>query len=519
MIQSSLFPKKWILSCKDRIPDGILCFGVFLLLFTSCSEDPDPLPGPFDPIDNPQSISGLENLGSGYDVFETFADVSKVKASILDVNALSEDGLIQMKTLEHSTFNTTSGKSIQEYANSLNVSVGLSGSYMFFSGSVKTNFSQDRYCYDSYSYATHHSMINKYEFKLPADWNAGDLKPYLTDRAESKINDASVAPFEIFRVYGTHCLTGLVVGGRLDYSVSARTRDLKENVNIAVYAEASFSKGYGSGELETEVINETEYNQFATHMEKHLEVYGGDSELGQHIINKDDYESWINSVNDANLVFCNFTQNGIIPIWSFCENQSRKDELEQAYAQWASERDIEVFPAPRVCILDLLIVEGRNAANPYKVNNRDYHRLGYDLNAGCGSNTPYIYIYYLPGMENDTITPIAEVCTINTSNGETLEDLPAGFQMIHHDLNRGAGGDFIYLTYRRRTDHSDHLVSGLRVNSAYSLGTSDASTWYAVTRGYDSPNPQDLNEGAGGHYIYLYYTNDHVEEDALPQSL
>ena len=483
-----------------------------IILVPGCSKIEE-LPGPYDPIDNPEDINGLENLGSGYDVFEKYADVSQVKAQILDYTKLNDDGLIEKKTLEHSTFHTSAGTSITEYSQSLKISVGLSGSYMFFSGSVKTNFSSNRYCYDSYSFATYHSMINKYQLRLPTDWNGDDLKPYLRSQAKSKLNDPTVSAQEIFDIYGTHCLTGLVVGGRLDYSVSARTRDLKESVSIGVYAEASFSKGFGSGSLNTEVINETEYNQFAQSMEKHLEVYGGSSELGQHIINKDDYDAWINSI-DNNLIFCNFTQNGLIPVWEFCDDDARKAELQTAYATWASDREIEVLPSPRACVLDVRIVEGSSAANPYKINGRDYYRLGYDLNAGSGG--AYIYIYYLPGLENDTITPIAEVATINTSDGESLSNLPAGFVMINHDLNRTVGGDFIYLAYRRRNDPSDDLVTGLRVNHIYSFGTSSSNTWYVVTAGYTSATPQDLNEGAGGDDIYLYYTNDYVDESSLP---
>ncbi|HER08951.1 MAG TPA: hypothetical protein ENO20_08590 [Bacteroides sp.] len=496
---------------KPSFPIWIL---LFIFLSSACNkENESEIPGPFEPIEDPDTITGLENLGSGYDVFEKYADVSQVKAQILDYRKLSKDGLVEKKTLEHSTFHTSAGTSITEYSQSLNISVGLSGSYMFFSGSVKTNFSSNRYQYDSYSFATYHSMINKHQLRLPADWNGDDLKPYLQSQAKSKLNDPSVSPQEIFQVYGTHCLSGLVIGGRLDYSVSARTRDLKENVSIGVYAEASFSKGFGSGTLNTDVINETEYNQFAQSMEKHLEVYGGSSELGQHIINKDDYDAWINSIHD-NLVFCNFTQNGLIPVWEFCDDDTRKAELQDAYATWAGDRDIAVLSAPRVCVLDLKIVEGSNAANPYKINGRDYYRLNFDLNNGSGG--PYIFIYYLAGLENDTITPVAEVATINTSDGESLQNMPDGFEMINHDLNRGVGGDFIYLAFRRRNDPSDELVTGLRVQSAYSFGTSAANTWYVVTAGYTSATPQDLNEGAGGDYIYLYYTNDLIGEGALP---
>lgn len=485
-----------------------------ICLLTACNK----LPGPFDPFDDPESIDGFMDIGAGYDVFENFADELKVKEHILDYSKLNADGLVEKKDIEITTFMKSSGTSISTYSSSLSASVGLQGSYMFFSGSIETNFSKERYSYDSYSFATYHILSNKYQLRLPTDWDAGDLKPYLTAQAKSKLNDPSVPPSTIFTIYGTHCMTGVVVGARCDYSVSCRTRDVKEGVSVAVYAEASFSKGYGSGSLNTSVITQQEFDKFSSSMEQHLEVYGGDSQLGHNIISKNSYDAWLNSIPNK-LVFCNYSQNGLIPIWEFCDNEARRAELETGYATWATDRKIAVHTTPRVCILDLLVLEGGNPADPYRVNDRDYYRINFDLNRGCGGSTPFLWLYYLPGLENDTITPIAEIATLDTSDGETLANLGTGFVKINVDVNKGAGGDLIYIAYRRRTGYSDKLVTGIRVGNpnlyAYSMGTASGFTWIGL-RQYGSVNLQDLNEGAGGSFVHLYYTNDPVEESALP---
>jgi hypothetical protein len=486
----------------------------FALLLSGCSED---LPGPFDPIDDADQVDGFINLGSGYDVFDNFADEAKVREHILDYKKLNANGLVEMKDLENSSFIRTSGTSISTYSSSLAASVGLEGSYMFFSGSVTTNFSKERYSYDSYSFATYHILSNKYQLRLPTDWDAADLKSYLTAQAKEKLNDPSVPPETIFDLYGTHCLTGIVVGARADYSVSGRTRDVKEGVSVGVYAEASFSKGYGSGSLNTSVITQQEFDQFASNMEQHLEVYGGDSQLGNNIITKNDYDSWINSIPNK-LVFCNYTQNGLIPVWEFCDDDSRRSELINKYATWATDRAIAVHSTPRFCILDLEIIDSPLPANPITMNGRDYYKLPYDLNKGAGGAT--LWIYYLPGLENDAITPIAEVATLDTSDGETLANLGPGFTYENVDLNKGSGGDFIYLAYRRRNDYSDKLVTGLMIWNrgsvyVYSMGTFSDFAWHGLTQ-YNSATLQDLNEDASGDYIYLYYTNQFVDESALP---
>ncbi len=483
-------------------------------LFTACNK----LPGPFDPFEDPESIDGFMDIGAGYDVFDNFADEMQVREHILDYSKLNADGLVEKKDIENTTFMKTSGSSISTYSSSLSASVGLQGSYMFFSGSIETNFSRERYSYDSYSFATYHILSNKYQLRLPTDWDAGDLKSYLTEQARSKLNDPSVPASTIFTIYGTHCMTGVVVGARCDYSVSGRTTDVKEGVSVAVYAEASFSKGYGSGSLNTSVITQQEFDKFSSNMEQQLEVYGGDSQLGHNIISKNSYEAWLNSIPNK-LVFCNYTQNGLIPIWEFCDNDARRTELETSYATWATDKKITVHATPRVCILDLIVLEGGNPADPYRYNNRDYFRVNFDLNRGCGGDTPFLWLYYLPGLENDTITPIAEVATLDTSDGETLANLGPGFTRINFDVNKGAGGDFIYICYRRRNDYSDKLVTGLRVGNpnlyAYSRGTAAGCLWHGLTQ-YGSANLQDLNEGAGGSVVNLAYTNDHVDESALP---
>ncbi len=86
-------------------------------------------------------------------------------------------------------------------------------------------------------------------------------------------------------------------------------------------------------------------------MEQHLELYGGNTQTGHDIIEKSDYDTWLNSIPER-LVFCNYTQNGLIPVWEFCDNDARRTELETSYATWATDRKIEVHSTPRVCILD-----------------------------------------------------------------------------------------------------------------------------------------------------------------------
>jgi hypothetical protein len=73
---------------------------------------------------------------------------------------------------------------------------------------------------------------------------------------------------------------------------------------------------------------------------------------------------------------------------------------------------------------------------------------------------------------------------------------PAGFTRIGVDLNQGAGGDYIYLCTRRGVGAP---ITGLAV-------TVDGGA-PPVGAVYTRINV-DLNDGAGGKFIWLWYTKD-----------
>jgi hypothetical protein len=82
--------------------------------------------------------------------------------------------------------------------------------------------------------------------------------------------------------------------------------------------------------------------------------------------------------------------------------------------------------------------------------------------------------------------------------GNDPRPAPAGYTKINKDLNKGAGGDFIYLCYKK--------------------GDGAPLTKIFVTIGEDRRHPNvpekcsiinvDLNRDAGGNYIYLWTTHD-----------
>jgi hypothetical protein len=472
-----------------------------LALLTSCSDDTT------EPQNGGGGLTGTESgfevLGAGYDVFDNYADPLEVKATLLDRAAMRNDGLFEERPYERSTFYTATGTTIQEYAYSLNHSTQISGSYSFFSASVGVNFSENRYTHTRYSFATVQSLIKKYGLRVKLDVTADQLKPYLTETANNNLNSDKVTPEELFQMYGTHVVTGLIVGGRLDYSVSADMTQVDESTRIGLYAEASFKSGFASAELQTSTEIEENMSSFNETMEKRLEVYGGQSEYGQNIVNDDDYRAWIESVSE-NPVFCDFEESGLVPIWELCDDQNRSDAIASAFATWANDHDIPMG-GPYDCLVDLQV---HITGNPAPELPGGYKLLPQDLNDGAGG--AFIWIYYKLGPDDGTEgDPITGIYTVDTSNGESN---PPGGTMIGVDLNYDVGGDFIYLGYFRGTGDAVRSIATHNPSDGdYNYSQGGASSYYYWVTHQGSATLQDLNEGAGGDFIYVGYSYDYLE--------
>ncbi len=472
-------------------------------LFALLSQSSCNLSGPEDEI-----LTGMDFLGRGYDVFNNYADPLEVKAEVLDFEAMRAGNLIERLQLEKSEFQTIEGLTVNEYMDKLSERASVSGSYAGFSGSVTVNFDESHYGHSEYSFATVQTLIQKYSAKIKLGTTAATLKQYLAENAKQAINDPAVDPEEVFVTFGTHVLRGIVIGGRLDYNVSANMSEVASTKSIGVFAEAGYDGAF-STQVSSETVSESERSSFNSGMKKSLKVYGGSSEYGQYIIAEDEqgYQPWIESISD-NPVFCDFDRTTpIIPIWDFCDDPVRSQELEDGYAAYAAYRALNPTATPHQCVVDIKLYDlGSSYGGPNPTAD-GYVVLPQDLNEDADGT--YIYILVKYGLDTDQ-NRITGVHIRNTDFGDPL--VPGYIQPVGFcDLNHGAGGDFIYLYFSR---------GGSQVIRSIATKNTDTEHYYYSlpgTYGYNDAGGRtyawdghDLNEDAGGDYIYLGWSYDYV---------
>ena len=164
-------------------------------------------------------------------------------------------------------------------------------------------------------------------------------------------------------------------------------------------------------------------------------------------------------------------------------------------------------------ITDVMVIGNNNETAFYNLQS-DYEDEGWtainkDLNAGCGDNTDYIHLLYKkqssPGSSGTPITGFYIKTGSNppdslTHEGRTYHLLPrdgsTNFVNSNGDLNRGAGGDYIHLYYTTDAMPDYNAVIDIAFNDTKdgAVGKNGDTTGY------------DLNSGAGGKYIYMHVT-------------
>ncbi|WP_459202436.1 MAC/perforin domain-containing protein [Methanococcus sp. CF] len=432
-------------------------------------------------------LPGLDALGSGYDIFGEYANPKSVKSRLFDLGTQKEiivegkrfliPNVVRYTEVMQGIFDSTFGKTLKEYSERLKTSVGVSGNYGFFQGSIDASFDKSTLQRSEYEYSTVNDEVKKWIIALPSKT---DLKTKsLLDSEFNRDLNGKMNPEALFEKYGAYYLQEIVVGARCAYNSSVNKKTLNQDINVEITAKMSYKSFVNSISASEKTQYEQHIKQFDSNSTTKTEVLGGKPEYGHYINQSGNYDKWIESIIDYP-VFSGFTDNSLVPIWELCSRVTRKNELKQAFSAYAEKKTVHYS---QYCITNLSVIESDRggAAPPY-----GFKKVDMDLNKGAGGK--YIYLCYKEGL--DTTTPITDIIVLNGKNANA----PNGYTKINVDLNHKAGGKYIYFAYSRRKDknpiRSVIVINGKNANAPY---------------GYEKID-YDLNKGAGGDYLYLCYS-------------
>jgi hypothetical protein len=292
-------------------------------------------------VQTDKNQAGVSYLGHGYDVITgNYADAASVKDySILDTDKLLQDGKILKMPLSQTGSHYAEGESAQSYSQQLATSVGLSGGYLYFSGSVKANFSSDSLTQSNSSFATLSYYTSFYDLYI--DQQHTTLADYLDPAFAAAINDPNIDPDVIFDRYGTHVLLSERMGGRLDYSASANSSYTQQNNDMQADMDASFNAMFASANVSVSTSKSTASSSYTQNSSTTINAYPA---YGSGSFDPTAFAAWFQSMQ-SNPALCDFGQDPLIPISQLLPQGSpRQKQIEAAYIAWGNSHDYVAAP-------------------------------------------------------------------------------------------------------------------------------------------------------------------------------
>lgn len=442
-------------------------------------------------------------VGRGYDVFGKYASVDSLKEPVLDTAKLIQDQKVERIRFDQGGNSQITSESIRSYSNSMSTKISASGSYYGFSGSVKANFDTTRTQQLNNYFSTFSYIVKKYGVYVKG---ATNLKDYLTADASQMLNDKNVSANTVFNTFGHCVLVDTITGGRVDYSITASSRASTsfENFKIATkadYKSVVFSAG-GSAEYQN-VKNRSEYD---SSKEQNLHSYGGGFALNINQFTTDPQAlvKWESTLEENGTLvdFGGTTTRALVPIWELCSDPARaaglKAEFEKLNLAQGNQWPMQKY------VTDMVFVADESEWNARSKCPAGYQLINADLNAGAGGY--FIYLCYKLGDNvNEAYTDFFMEYTGAAKNPETKSmnhnSNYANYTRIGADLNKGAGGDYIYLW----TTKAKTLPPITNMAVAFDNPNSVNPEWPSVCW-QNTQSPADVNKSVKGKYIYIKYT-------------
>ncbi len=378
-------------------------------------------------------------LGRGYDVFGEYASVEALKYPVLDIKRLVNDGAVERIRLDKGINYQTAAKSIKKYSEKMTVDTKISGDYLCFGGSVSTNFDTERTKKLDTYFSTYSYLVQKYAVYI--NQPKVNLKEYVLPSVSEYINNKNNSPSDVFANYGHYVLVDSITGGRVDHSISAKAKESTSFENFKLATKASFNAVVFGADAEVSYQNVKNKSKFDSTKDERLTSQGGAMtlNLGQFKNDKKALQNWEATLEDNGtlVAFGKTGARGLVPIWELCDTAERSQKLKDAFKTLNDQKVLADKWPSELYIKDIKFVTGKTAA---------------EARAKCSASNTGSTI----GSMGSVGSMIGGGFTGEMNNSSNLN----GYYLIDMDLNKKAGGRYIYLCYKL-TEDPDQAITDL----------------------------------------------------------
>lgn len=447
-------------------------------------------------------------LGSGYDLFGQYAFAGSVKQRIFawehaktvprDMYQVPE--LITATPVQGTESHLFWGESALKLQSTFSTSVSIGFSLPgLFSASITSEFSTSTLRKSRQVYSIYQIILPLWKYSF--DYKSETAKRMMTNDFKQAIQ--SYPPNDLFDIYGTHFLHQIIIGGRLHFSSVTKSAYYANSTEFETSVKGSCELDIGTLEASASVSTTNAIQSFNTNSETHLHSLGGDPALAEMLGKGKDanennayFKAWLESVRECP-VLVDFGDHNkpFIPIWELTDDPKRRAELESAVETYLNERDQrERLYADR--LVGVEIIHDPSSGNIQAPSG--YIKDPYDLNKGAGGDFIFLCTAYQPvdEIKRQKIRPITGLKVIDIHGG-----VPQGWELINVDLNKGAGGADLYLCKQYgEPGQIDGTIRDVVVVGGKG-GHQPAPFGYKQLE-------YDVNLRSGGDFIYICYATE-----------
>jgi hypothetical protein len=464
-------------------------------------------------------IKTLMDIGRGYDVFDRYGSGLSLKQAVLDTDKLVEKGQIQRSAAtDYGDFREIEGESLEEYSKEMTANAKVKGSYLGFKASVETSFSSSyRSKATSYYNTINYLVLNDNLFIKSTcnykDYVLPDVKAILDT---GKYNGKTWSATEIFDAFGGYVLVDGMFGGRLEFNATADSYSCSTYSNFKANVQASYNAiaGSVSGEFDYGTVENRE--QFLSNSSITVITYGGLAQDGKSLSAAQQgasaLQAWRDSIPNRS-VLVEFGKTGstaLLPIWELCSESARANALKAAFDTYASGRQT-VLPQPQKYLYDLCFVTSNISKEVALGLIPDGFTSTYvDLNAGAGGNWIYLTYKLRDWQPAAYYTDMFMELSSDKSAPSVVEKknhngITANYWRMGADLNRNCKkGSSIYLWVSRDANKLPIRQIEIVDKGKDSTPPQDIDGWTYV-KWQNTNEPADCNKTASGNYIYIRY--------------
>ena len=365
-----------------------LAIMAFLLLFTTagCKKN-DALQNnsaqktrPARPRSAADGVNDL--LGYGYDITGEYGNSSASRFAVINIAALQRDlpARVEWDLSKRQVGKLTSGENATSYLDKLKVNLDGTFGFKAFSGTIKSSYTSSDVFSAKYIYSSFDLLIQQKRGKISGGLTL--LKQYLHPSFLWDIQYES--PEFIVSSYGTHVLTDITLGAKLNVMYRSETRNSQRERASEIGIDVNVPKVFNLAVGLSYTYSQTEVqNNFSQAL--HYKTIGGDpsrSLIGDIPVGTNtptvDITSWQQSCTVNNAEMIDFNTVAMIPLYDLIDDPVRKQVIKNYISDYIK------FHEP--------------------ILTRTYAKLSKENPRTVNGTT--LYDYYVRFYKEDKVTPI-----------------------------------------------------------------------------------------------------------------